>query len=43
MNINHALFCAVGVSDEPVEGLVYAARRAEALELNLQEQVVEGV
>lgn len=31
MNINHALLCAVGVSNEPLEGLVYAARRAGAL------------
>lgn len=31
MNINHALLYAVGVSSEPVEKLVYAARKAGAL------------
>lgn len=31
MNINRALLCAVGVSNEPLEGLVYVARRAGAL------------
>ena len=31
MNINHALLCAVGVSNEPLERLVYAARKAGAL------------
>lgn len=31
MNINHALLCAVGVSSEPLERLVYAARKAGAL------------
>jgi len=31
MNINHALLCAVGVSNEPLERLVYSARKAEAL------------
>jgi mevalonate kinase len=31
MDINHALLCAVGVSNEPLERLVHAARRAEAL------------
>lgn len=31
MNINHALLYAVGVSNEPLEKLVYAARKAGAL------------
>jgi len=31
MNINHALLCAVGVSNEPLERLVYAARKTGAL------------
>lgn len=31
MNINHALLYAVGVSSEPIEKLVYAARNAGAL------------
>ena len=31
MNLNHALLCAVGVSNEPLERLVYAARKAGAL------------
>jgi len=31
MNINHALLCAVGVSHESLERLVYAARKASAL------------
>jgi mevalonate kinase len=31
MDINHALLCAVGVSNEPLEKLVHAARRAGAL------------
>ena len=31
MNINHELLCAVGVSDESIERLVYAARKAGAL------------
>jgi len=31
MNMNHALLCSVGVSSEPLERLVLAARRADAL------------
>ncbi len=31
MNINHALLCAIGVSSEPLERLVDAARKAGAL------------
>lgn len=31
MNINHALLYAIGVSSEPIEKLVYAARKAGAL------------
>jgi len=31
MNLNHALLCAIGVSNEPLERLVYAARKAGAL------------
>lgn len=31
MNINHALLCAVGVSNEPLERLIHAARKAGAL------------
>jgi mevalonate kinase len=31
MNINHALLCAIGVSNEPLERLVFAARKAGAL------------
>lgn len=31
MNINHTLLYAVGVSSEPLEKLVYAARNAGAL------------
>ena len=31
MNINHALLCAVGVSHEALERLVYAARKDGAL------------
>jgi len=31
MNLNHALLCGVGVSNEPLEKLVYAARNAGAL------------
>jgi len=31
MNINHALLCAVGVSNEPIDKMVYAARKAGAL------------
>jgi mevalonate kinase len=31
MNINHALLCAVGVSNEPIDKMVYAAREAGAL------------
>ena len=31
MDINHGLLCAVGVSDISLEGLVYAARGADAL------------
>jgi len=31
MNMNHALLCAIGVSNEPLEKLVFAARRAGAL------------
>lgn len=31
MNINHAMLSAVGVSNEPLDGLVHAARRARAL------------
>jgi len=31
MNINHALLCAVGVSNKPLDRLVYAARKAGAL------------
>ena len=30
MNLNHALLCAIGVSNEPLERLVYAARDAGA-------------
>ena len=31
MNINHALLCAVGVSNKPLDRLIYAARKAGAL------------
>lgn len=31
MDLNHALLCAIGVSNEPLERLVYAARKAGAL------------
>jgi len=31
MNINHALLCAVGVSNEPLDKMVYTARKAGAL------------
>lgn len=31
MNLNHALLCAIGVSNETLERLVYAARKAGAL------------
>jgi len=31
MNINHAMLCAIGVSSEPLERLVYAARKVGAL------------
>jgi mevalonate kinase len=30
MNINHALLCAVGVSNESIDKMVYAARKAGA-------------
>jgi len=31
MNINHALLCAVGVSNEVLERLIFAAKKAGAL------------
>jgi mevalonate kinase len=35
MDINHALLCAVGVSNEPLERLIHAAKKAGALSAKL--------
>jgi mevalonate kinase len=42
MNLNHTLLYAVRVSNEPIEKLIYTARKAGVLGANSQVQVMEA-